>query len=282
MRRLNLDLDWGRDCDFFEQVRIIKEVGFDGTFLQWQSDKKEFMAVAEECRRVGLFIQSVHAPFTNSYTLWEEGEAGDKEVEVLKTCIDYTAEIGCEIVVMHAIIGFDRHTPNNIGLERFRDILLYGKSKGVKVALENTEGLEYVEYLFKNLPEDLAYFNIDTGHEMCYNYSKDLITKFKNRLIATHLNDNMGITGSEITWLDDAHMLPFDGIADWDKIADRLVNAGYKGDLTFELIMANRPDRHTHDKFIGMTFKEFCTLTFERAVRFREIVELKEKTLKNI
>lgn len=35
---------------------------------------------------------------------------------------------------------------------------------------------------------------------MCVNYSHDLITEYGDKLIATHLNDNMKMTGDEITW----------------------------------------------------------------------------------
>ena len=59
-------------------------------------------------------------------------------------------------------------------------------------------------------------FCIDTGHELCYNHGQDMIGKYgKKKVFGTYLNDNMGMTGETLTWLDDAHMLPYDGVADW-------------------------------------------------------------------
>ena len=115
-------------------------------------------------------------------------------------------------------------------------------------------------------------FCIDTGHEMCYNFSRDLIGKYGEYLIATHLNDNMGITNPpEITFLDDAHLLPFDGIADWNGIADRLNKCGYDGILTFELNAKGRIGDCPNRIYDSLSFEQYVNLAFERAVRFRDI-----------
>ena len=82
------------------------------------------------------------------------------------------------------------------------------KERGVKVAFENTEGEEYLEALMDNFKDDdTVGFCWDTGHEMCYNHSQDMLAKYGDRLIATHINDNLGISDydGKITWLDDLH-----------------------------------------------------------------------------
>lgn len=122
------------------------------------------------------------------------------------------------VVVEHAVIGFDKHTPNELGVKRFETLANEAERLGIKIAIENTEGEEYLERLLSCLNGHPAVgFCIDTGHEMCYNESRDLISKYARQLLCTHLNDNMKITGDEITWLDDSHMMPFDGLADWKK-----------------------------------------------------------------
>ena len=99
--------------------------------------------------------------------------------------------------------------------------------------------------------------------------------KYADKLICTHLNDNMGQTGDSITWLDDSHLLPFDGVADWNKIAERLNKAGYKGDLTFELTSKSKPERNTHDRYADLDFTGFAALALEKAKKFRDIIEAK-------
>ena len=109
----------------------------------------------------------------------------------------------------------------------------------------------------------------DSGHEMCYNRSQDLLALYGDRLIATHLNDNLGIKdfGGRIFWHDDLHLLPFDGIADWDNIAERLDRCGFDGIMTFELNLNSKPDRHENDEYRRMPIEEYVAEAYKRACR---------------
>jgi len=120
-----------------------------------------------------------------------------------------------------------------------------------------------------------AGFCIDTGHEMCYNRSEDMIGKYgrNGKLFCTHLNDNLGITGPEIFWHDDAHLLPFDGIADWEGIVRRLKSVEYDGILTLELTTVNKPGRNTHDRYASLSPLEFLTLARGKGLRISDMMK---------
>jgi sugar phosphate isomerase/epimerase len=96
-----------------------------------------------------------------------------------------------------------------------------------------------------------------------------MLASYGDRLFATHLNDNLGISreDGEIFWTDDLHLLPFDGIADWDNIAARLDKWGYSGILTFELTVKSKPDRHENDKYAQMPLEEYIAECYIRACR---------------
>jgi len=268
-KKLILATGMGYKVSTEEQIPMIGRAGFDGVFTGW-SDGAPISEGAKIVSDNGMIYQSLHAPFTRANLMWESGYAGEEVTDELCRCLDACAENGIPITVAHAFIGFDTHNPNEWGVKRFGRAAEYAKSIGVKLALENTEGEEYLELLMEALSDNPAVgFCIDTGHEMCYNHSRDLITKYGDRLIATHLNDNMGITDeNNITWLDDSHLLPFDGIADWCGIADRLLAVGYTGELTFELTSLNKPERNTHDRYAAWSFEEYLANTYERACRF--------------
>ncbi len=273
MRRLVLGTGMGFEQSTCEQIYEIANVGFEGIFTHWDENNgnKAFKKAAADA---DLFYQSIHAPFEKSYLMWEEGEEGERETDRQIRCLRAAAEVEVPIVVMHAIIGFDRFTPTDIGAERFGKLLNEAESLGIKIALENTEGECYLRRLMTEHRNNKALgFCIDTGHEMCYNHSQDLITEFGDKLIATHLNDNMKITGDKITWLDDSHLLPFDGLADWQGIANRLNAVGYEGPLTFELTSKNKPERNTHDIYKDLDFKSFLALAYKKASEFRCLIE---------
>ena len=67
-------------------------------------------------------------------------------------------------------------------------------------------------------------------------------------------------------------MMPFDGLADWKNIAKRLNAARFQGDLTFELVGNNRPERHTHDIYADLDMKGFLALALQKAEKFRAML----------
>ena len=270
---LNTGLGFEKEISIEEQIVRIGNAGWDGFFTEWteNTDLNEYARIAKEN---GLFYQSVHAPFNKIDKIWDAERAGDTELERQKRCIEETAKAGVEITVMHAIIGFDKNRPTHIGIKRFAELADFAEQCGVKIALENTEGSVYLDILLEAFSDHPNVgFCIDTGHEMCYNYGLDMIGKYGNQLIATHLNDNMKITGKSITWLDDAHMLPFDGLANWRDIAARLQFAEYEGPLTFELTSKSKPHRATHDRYSTLNFDKFVSLALRKARKFASMME---------
>lgn len=256
-----------------QQLITMKEVGWDGFFNEIMSDLT-FRGFSEVAKREGLIHQSFHAPFDCAADMWDDNESGNAEVARQINFLRECAELNVPIMVIHAIIGMDKHTPNDLGVERFGKIFAEAEKLGITVALENTEGEEYLERLLRAYKNNkYVKFCIDTGHEMCVNGRRDLIGKYGDRLICTHLNDNMGQTGEMITWWDDSHMLPFDGTADWQNIADRLNKVGYKGDLTFEFIFRSRPNRDTHKIYAGLDYRQYITLALEKAKKFAEMLD---------
>lgn len=236
-RKICINLNPGfKDVSFEDCLDAMKAAGFDGVFTGWTPG--DMVRRAAIIREKGLYFQSVHAPFNKAHKPWEEGEEGEAEIDSLIECIRECSEAGVPIVVIHPIIGMDRHNPTDLGIERFSRLVKEAEKLGIMLAFENVEGIEYLEKIIADLGSSPAVgYCWDTGHEMCYNRHRDLLASYGDRLLCTHLNDNLGIKdpAGSITFHDDLHMLPFDGIADWQNIADRLNRCGYRGPLTFEL-----------------------------------------------
>ena len=109
----------------------------------------------------------------------------------------------------------------------------------------------------------------DSGHELCYNHSEDLLKMYGDRLIMTHLNDNLGISrfDGKTYWTDDLHLLPFDGIADWNYNVERLKKSTIPEYLNFELNMTSKPERHENDCYAAMPYEQYFTEAYKRACR---------------
>lgn len=239
-----------------DHIRLIANTGFDAFFTHW--DPKSTERWAETAAKCGLYYQSLHAPFTKVNLLWKEGEEGVAYTNLLTDCLRDCARYDIPIMVIHPFIGFHDHTPTQIGIERFSKILDAAHTHNVKLAFENVEGEEYLAAIMKEFENDpFVGFCYDSGHEMCYNGGKNQLSLYGNRLLHTHLNDNLGVSGESITWKDDLHLPPSAGKADWKRIISDLDAIGYDDILMCELSRTNKPDHNELDPYIEMPIENF-------------------------
>ena len=265
------------DVPLREQLTLLKNAGFDAFAFDRERDGSSVLTreLIEEGDRLGLSCEYIHAPFYGMDDIFhdEDGGLAERMLRDLYATIDDCNEFDVKYAVIHAIIGMDNHKPTELGLERLQRVVDYAVEKNVCLAFENTEGEEYLAAIldrFKDVPN--VGFCFDSGHELCYNYAKDMLAPYGDRLMVTHLNDNVGMTGDELTFYDDAHLLPFDGIADWEGMAERIARRGYNGTLSFEVISKGRPNRTENHIYNNLTAQEYVNLAYERAVRFRKLL----------
>lgn len=254
-----------------DQIKLFHKTGFEGFFTEYRhgAPTEKYASLAKE---LGMVYQSIHAPFGKSADMWHGDEnAAKAAVDELIECLHVCADNNVPIMVAHTYIGFyDGRTPNEQGIENYGKVITEAEKLGVKIAFENTEGEEYLAALMEHYKDNSCVgFCWDSGHEMCYNGSRDLLSLYGNKLIATHLNDNLGVKdySGRITWHDDLHLLPFDGIADWDNIAARLDGCGFGDIMTFELNLDSKPDRHENDIYKRITIEEYIAEVYKRACR---------------
>lgn len=266
-----------------KQIYLIRDAGYNEIFLDFENRGK-LAALVKTATKAGLPVQSVHAPFRGCRALWENAEdAANKALAEITDCIYACAENYVPIMVSHVFIGFNiPPIPKEKGLQRYFTLIKEAETCGVKIAFENTEGEEYLEEIFNNFRDmEAVGFCWDSGHEMCYNRSEDMLRKYGKKLLCTHINDNLGIRdiNGEITWLDDLHLLPFDGIADWEYNAKRLIRENYTGTLTFELNTSSKPERHENDIYAAMPIEMYLAESYKRACRFERLIS--QKILQN-
>ena len=279
-KQFAMSLSRATSMSFADQLKLLKKTGFDGFFVVWSRDL-DLDGLIEQAHAVDIRFQSLHAPWDKAADMWHEDEKkAEAGVQELKDCVDACVRCGAPILVVHAFIGFEEHEPTKIGLERYAQAVDYAREKGIKIAFENTEGEEYLEALMDHFAgDDTVGFCWDSGHEMCYNHSQDLLAKYGDRLICTHLNDNLGIKdyGGKIIWLDDLHLLPFDGIADWDYNVRRLAKCGFRDILTFELNVKSKPGRYENDCYEAMPYELYIAEVYKRACRIATLLTRQEE-----
>lgn len=198
----------------------------------------------------------------------QKSEPAKKELfNSLEICREYKIPV----MVAHCWIGFDyKFEATEEGLKNYEEVVSRAEEYGIKIAFENTECEEYLFALMEHFEDNKAVgYCWDSGHEMCYNHFDDLLEKLDDRLVITHLNDNLGISrfDGKIYWTDDLHLLPYDGIADWDYNIERLKRSQRLDILNFELNINSKPERHENDLYTEMDLTRYFTEVYKRACK---------------
>lgn len=252
-------------------IPIVKAAGFDGISPEWERDA-DLAAIVKEARDAGLALVSLHAPYGGSADVWSEEDAtGEAALSDLLASLDDAHTYGFPVLVCHVWIGFgEEPAPTKAGLARLDRLAERAAAYGICLAFENTEGDAHLAAVLDHFKGNASVgYCWDSGHEMCYNRSRDLLALYGDRLLVTHLNDNLGISrfDGEIFWTDDLHLLPYDGIADWDDNIARLKKSRPLTYLNFELSMTSKPKRHENDAYGKMPEEEYFALAYMRACR---------------
>ena len=261
-------------CDLCteEQIRLFHKTGFEAFFTDYRS-AKDVAAYAALAKELGMEYQSIHAPFNKSDDMWHGDDKTVKiAVDELIECLHACADNGVPIMIAHTYIGFyDGRKPTEQGLENYGKVVKEAEKLGVKIAFENTEGEEYLAALMEHFKSNpFVGFCWDSGHEFCYNHSMPLLSDFGDRLIMTHINDNMGARNFDgtIASRDDLHLLPYDGAADWDRNLRLLSQAQRMEILNFEVKPVSWPGQHENDIYTQMPLSMYLAEAYKRAAKF--------------
>lgn len=252
-------------------IELVGRIGFEAVSLAL-SNGANIGELVDTARNCGLTVQSLHAPISGSAAMWNQDETiGIPARDELLSVLDACAQFQIPIMVAHVWIGFN-YTFDTEGLHfaNYDAVVAHAKKLGVKIAFENTEGEEYLFALMDRYKDDdTVGFCWDSGHEMCYNRSRALLKDFGDRLLVTHLNDNLGIRDYEgkMTSRDDLHLLPYDGIGDWDEYITLLKSSKPVDVLNFEVGISSKRDRHENDRYQQMPLENYFTEAYNRACR---------------
>lgn len=255
-------------------IKIIAESGFD-SLSPVNKNGADIAEIVNTARKYGLILQSLHAPSSRSVDMWKtDTECAKNGIAQMLESLELCNRYEIPIMVAHIWQGYEPvDIPKEAGLENHARIIEKAKEYGVRIAYENTEGEDYLFALLEHFHDNKNVgFCWDSGHELCYNHGNDLLGRFGDSLIMTHLNDNMGVASPEgkIFWTDDLHLLPGDGIGDWDYNIKRLKKAKKQEILNFELSLESKPDRHENDRYAAMPLDKYFQEVYNLACKLRD------------
>lgn len=176
-------------------------------------------------------------------------------VELVQNRVDLAHLLGATEIVLHLVVpyedfenipGFKEKWYEQV-FKSFDALEPYCKAMGVRIAIENMictpapYQFEKLDRLFARYDKDYMGFCCDTGHAALVTDAVAFLERYYDRLIAMHLDDNHGVnrTLSEdpdgAVQKSDAHIIPYQGVCDWDKICEYIAKSPYTLPLTLEV-----------------------------------------------
>jgi len=234
-----------------EQLEIFAAAGFESFFLSCDvtDEFEKIPGWSKHAKSSGIEFEAVHAPSAMVDSVWIESENALIYKEKLEGIIGFCSDGEISKIVLH--VGTNPNlSPSQRGLDFWRDMENYAKKNGVKICYENANTPKLLEAVVSS-SDKFHGFCFDVGHQLCYTPEKDYINLYSNKLIYTHIHDNYA-NGK------DMHLLPKDGVNDWNKYFLSLNNVGYSGTLNLELSCYHM------EAYRNMTFKAFVEHSYKR------------------
>lgn len=256
--KIGINMNAFGDIDIDLQIRLMRENGFEATFIGAEHPKADEMMAA--IRAAGIDCESVHAPIGGALNdLWQEGEAGEQMLERQRRGVDLCAKYGIPVMVVHLSSGVPAPRISEVGYRRFKTLVDYADGHGVKIAFENQRYLANIAFAFEQFPT--AGFCWDVGHEGVFANNRRYMPLFGHLLSQLHVHDNFG-AGQR-----DVHIIPYDGTIDYERVAASIAERDYDRSLMLELCAP------ASDVYGGWTPEQYYRHAGQAARRLADRVE---------
>ncbi len=225
----------GYDCIDYQSFVNIETDFFR---LPMDSFEAELLRQKELFTSHGLEVSQAHAP-------WRAPKDNDPDERVrwraaMKKAIYGTSVLGCQRFVVHPLMPYLDTAEGaeevwEMNLDFIGDLADCAKQYGITVCVENLPfpayplaSVEAVCKLVDELDRDNLKVCLDTGHAAIFKGSDvgSAVRIIGKRLEALHIHDNMG--------KEDQHLIPGDGIIDWDGFSEALREIGYDKVVSLE------------------------------------------------
>lgn len=257
-RKLGINTDCLRGLlDDLSTLELAHKIGFEA-FTTGNADPANVAALKAKADELGMEFAFLHAPYKGINALWEESEETEVMMNKITSAIDAASACGVPAVILHVSSGWNPPPVTDRGLARYDALVDYAAQRGVIIALENLRCVGNLAYLMDRYEHrDNVRFCFDCGHEHCYTKTVSWQDIFTDKLIATHIHDNMGRPFEDKVTDRDTHWLPLDGTYNYHEMMRKFDKYGYRGPLVMEVFRTMRPDYRemTAETFVGTAYE---------------------------
>ena len=266
-----------KNLNIKQQTQDIKNAGFDCVMTTadptFNNENRTIKKQVKVLKDNGIKLSSLHMRYkaVDLPYFWQDCKIGKKlENNIIKD-IKVANKYGFTCVVIHLRGEF-----TEVGINRLKNILTYCEKYNIPLALENLNyNGKLLDKVFKTIKRDYLKFCYDVGHNHAFDPDVDYLTKYKNKVIALHLHDNLGkdvpiekykkIGYNKFSITDktkynpDMHTLNKYGNIDWEEVALKLSKIKQPLNLDYEVLMCYRKNE-TAQEVLAEVYKQACKL----------------------
>lgn len=252
-----------------QQVKDIKESGLNCVICtadpKFNKENGIIKKQVKLFKKYGLKLSSLHMRYNREDlpNFWLNNKIGNKVERGLIKDLKVANKYGFKCVVVH-MAG----EKSEIGLNRLRRVLTWCEKLNIPLALENlSKNNGLLDYIYENIKSECLKFCYDAGHAHCFEPEIDHLTKYRDRVIALHLHDNLGTDLSneqyELIGYEsknpDMHTLNKYGNINWQDIAKKLAKVPNELNLDYEVMMSYRKEE-TPQEVLKEVYRQACEL----------------------
>lgn len=244
------------DEDTLLTLERIKKAGFD-TIHVGIPDIDASVEIKKRADELGLETEFIHAPYKGINDMWANDDSVPEIFLQLKHSVDMARASGIPAIITHVSSGWDAPDICDKGLARFDALVDYAEENGVIIAFENLRKIGNLAYLVDRYEKrDNVRYCYDSGHEYGYTRFVSFPDIFREKLIFTHIHDNLGYEHNPES--PDLHLLPFDGSMNYRDMMKRLHKYSYSGSIMLEVANHWCKGKYAHmspDAFLKECYK---------------------------
>ena len=251
-KKLGVFIWFGYRIPIPERIRLIREAGFETVIHWWDDSFKETEKYTKEeqavlIRNEGLSIEHAHLHFNHINHLWLDTQNGETVFENILLEINRLGDYEIPVAVIHLTQGQTPPPVSDIGLHRMRVLVENAEKRGVRIAVENV-GITHINHVLDSIESPMLGLCYDSGHDYIWSPTPyRLLEKYKHRLFAIHLHDNMG--------QNDDHLAPGQGKINWDIIRTGIKDSIYTDSYTLEIDTPEAPALLTPQEYLRQCFE---------------------------
>lgn len=255
--------------DIEQQVKDIKESGLNCVICTadpaFDKDNWTIKKQVKLFQKYNLKLSSLHMRYKRDEleNFWLNNRIGKRVMKNLIKDIKAAYKYGFKCVVVHVVGNI-----SEIGKERLSKVLFYCEKLNIPLALENlNKNNQLLDDIYSSINSEYLKFCYDAGHAHCFEPEIDHLTKYKDKVIALHLHDNLGdcISNEQYERIgymgknSDMHTLNKYGNINWEEIAKKLAKVPNELNLDYEVMMTYRQNETPKD-VLKEVYNQACEL----------------------